>query len=1488
MKKIITVCICVICSLSPIFYNCAAFGAILEVPGVYPTIQSGIDAAVNDDTVLVASGVYQENIDFMGKGITVTSQSGPDETIINGGRFNSVVIFWNSENSSAILNGFTITNGIYTEAMDMIYAFGGGISIRNASPIITNCTIVANGAKDGGGIHIMGDQASPVIENNLISGNIATHTGAGITARDGASPEIRNNVITENFTMQGSGIFISDGASPIIEGNTLEANDGGCCCMEREEALQFLDGVNIAENMGCGNFFPSTILIADQSSPIIRDNVITQNTSGGIGVFLNSSPTIDGNTISDNHGPHLIAGGLFVALDASPVIMNNTIQGNQGGALWIDDSSSILDGENNPISLTGFDVIEDADNSVSYSGNWDLAIGGVYSGGTIRMTCDTAASASLTFTGTGVSLIYFSGSNAGIAGIRIDGEDYLSVDMYRPDTLDYGKTEQVIATDLSPSEHILTITASDDPSSSCIALDAVGVLSGTSVGDNTVLGAVYWQPEFTPPGSTPPPGTTLLVPDHHASIQNAIDAAADGDTIVVAQGIYEENLDFQGKKIILRSQDPDNEEIVASTILDATEVWPTVMFVSGETRESVLEGFTLKNSLGERIVQVSGSSPTISKNIIRNATDGAINCEFADSPLITANTIESNAAGSNTVVGCFFSSPEVRGNTFRDNSSISISTYFSRPMILNNTMIDNQETPIYLDHFSTATISGNTISGTGPRTDHLGSGIVLDFFSDSIIERNTITDNQTDGIFMIIDSSPIISNNVMAKNGGGILISGSRPELINNTVVDNQTGILAFDISQFSITNSIFWNVYQIDVRPYTEVSVTYSNVKDGYVGEGNLSQDPLFAGSNDYHLSGESPCIDSGTPLTAPNNDVNGTARPQGSGYDMGAYEYDATSPEIQATVPLDGTNDVDVSIEVSAQFTEMMEASTLTTDSFRLTDESMEIPATVTLDGITATLLPETNLSFDTLYTATLSTALRDLAGNALTEGYAWSFSTCAGQMYYRDSDEDGYGDPLDSIQSCSAPPGYVTDHTDGCDADPNKTDPGQCGCGIADTDTDGDETPDCDDGCDTDPFKTTPGICGCGIADTDTDGDETADCDDGCDTDPFKTAPGICGCGIADTDTDGDETPDCDDDCATDPFKTAPGICGCGVADIDTDGDGALDCTDGCATDPFKTTPGICGCGVADTDTDGDGALDCTDGCATDPFKTTPGICGCGVADTDTDGDETADCDDGCATDPFKTAPGICGCGVADSDTDLDMILDCNDTDDDNDGVVDEEDAFPLDDTESVDTDEDGTGDNADPDDDGDGISDATEAGGPNSGDANYDGTPDSLQKNVACIASHTAQGYVVIESPNGTILSSCQAANNPSSDNAPANVVFDYGFFDFTISGLTPGGSTILIMTLPSGTIPDTYYKYGQTPTNQTDHWYEFLFDQENGAEINDNVVTLHFTDASRGDDVLTQDNMIIDLGAPGFKATDPGDGNDGDGGGGGGCLIDSLR
>ncbi len=175
----------------------------------------------------------------------------------------------------------------------------------------------------------------------------------------------------------------------------------------------------------------------------------------------------------------------------------------------------------------------------------------------------------------------------------------------------------------------------------------------------------------------------------------------------------------------------------------------------------------------------------------------------------------------------------------------------------------------------------------------------------------------------------------------------------------------------------------------------------------------------------------------------------------------------------------------------------------------------------------------------------------------------------------------------------------------------------------------------------------------------------------------------------------------------------------------------------------------------------------------------------------------------------------------------------------------------------------------DEDADGIDGTVEDGAPNGGDGNNDGIPDSQQANVSSLPDINGN-YATIAAPDGTTLESVGATGNPSPADAPAGVEFPAGFLDFNVTGVTPGGAVQVVITfnLPEGTTLDSYWKYGPTPDDPAPHWYEFAFDGTTGAEINDNVVTLHFVDGRRGDGDLTANGVIVDPGAAGSGGANP--------------------
>ena len=139
--------------LAVMMISFAANATIIHVPGDYPTIQAGIDAAVNRDTVLVADGTYtgpgNKDIDFTGKAIVVMSENGANNCVIDCQNHARGFYFHSYETSNSVVDGFTIINGLVNYYSNPQY-MGAGIYCGNSSPTITRCHILDCYASGGG------------------------------------------------------------------------------------------------------------------------------------------------------------------------------------------------------------------------------------------------------------------------------------------------------------------------------------------------------------------------------------------------------------------------------------------------------------------------------------------------------------------------------------------------------------------------------------------------------------------------------------------------------------------------------------------------------------------------------------------------------------------------------------------------------------------------------------------------------------------------------------------------------------------------------------------------------------------------------------------------------------------------------------------------------------------------------------------------------------------------------------------------------------------------------------------------------------------------------------------------------------------------------------------------------------------------------------------------------------------------------------------
>lgn len=238
-------------------------------------IQDGIDAALNGDTVLVMPGTYVENIDFLGKAITVKSSGGSSSTTIDGRNGWTVVKFVAYEGPTSVIDGFTIKNG----NGGVSGYFGGGIACYSAAPTIMNNQFIDNAALSGGGGIALLFDSMPLIMNNTFTGNSGGVSGGAIYFNQRSNATAINNTFSENSAEKGAGINCSNDSNPKIVNNLFYANTASnagaaifCLSNSNAEIINCTLCGNSASNSGGG-------LYCNGSSPTFTNTIFWNNSA---------------------------------------------------------------------------------------------------------------------------------------------------------------------------------------------------------------------------------------------------------------------------------------------------------------------------------------------------------------------------------------------------------------------------------------------------------------------------------------------------------------------------------------------------------------------------------------------------------------------------------------------------------------------------------------------------------------------------------------------------------------------------------------------------------------------------------------------------------------------------------------------------------------------------------------------------------------------------------------------------------------------------------------------------------------------------------------------------------------------------------------------------------------------------------------------------------------------------------------------------------
>jgi hypothetical protein len=219
----------------------------------------------------------------------------------------------------------------------------------------------------------------------------------------------------------------------------------------------------------------------------------------------------------------------------------------------------------------------------------------------------------------------------------------------------------------------------------------------------------------------------------------------------------------------------------------------------------------------------------------------------------------------------------------------------------------NNSSPTINNTFFTRSYCDNSVSGRvyGGGVYVSGGNVTFSKVYMTCNETFSTSYNYGAGFYITSSANITMTNALIAHNiitntgsftyGAGIYVgSSSTLNATNVTVTENSrnagttNGVGLYNSSStVNLTNCIFWNNYPGNEIDGGACTITYSDIRGGHAGTGNINALPQYVLSGtDYHLQTTSPCIDVATAAGAPATDLDNNPRPVGAGHDMGAFE--------------------------------------------------------------------------------------------------------------------------------------------------------------------------------------------------------------------------------------------------------------------------------------------------------------------------------------------------------------------------------------------------------------------------------------------------------------------------------------------------------------------------------------------------------------------------------------------------------------------------